>query len=182
MFFYKLDQIFDTNVKVEVGDIYYYVGTCDPRKDPDNFTGVFYRKILSNCDTFFRFLPKDSWSDWEVSYMEVFNDTLPHIDNNIKSKINFYLQTDDCVTQYWEPNKLELDTLKLSTQTKGKIFNHKDLKLVDSFKANDGDIYLLDVTKIHCVVVSSKENKMHRKVISVHSTIPFDQAKSLLIE
>lgn len=74
----------------------------------------------------------------------------PHIDHGITCALNFYVRSDNSITRFWRPK----ETAKASTfkgQNTSNIFSFDDVEQVGEFKANDGDVYLLDVTCPHSV-------------------------------
>jgi hypothetical protein len=85
---------------------------------------------------------------------------LPHIDDNIKTTINFYVNTAGGITRFHKikpnakPDKNHF-IKNLNEQTDGGLFEEKDLDEVASFKAEDGDIYILNVKEIHSVKCES---------------------------
>jgi hypothetical protein len=76
----------------------------------------------------------------------------PHIDDNIKFSVNFYMETDDAITYFHKIKDNVIPNIeKLPEQTTGKLFEPKDLEIVGQFKANKGDVYILGVGEIHSV-------------------------------
>jgi hypothetical protein len=81
----------------------------------------------------------------------------PHIDNNITMAINFYMETGDAVTCFHktkEEVKTNIEVLPEQTTT-GKLFLFEDLDIVNTFKANRNEVYLLNVGEIHSVYSST---------------------------
>ena len=64
--------------------------------------------------------------------------------------INFYIQSSDGITHFWEPHENH-DKLKLDNQTSGSIFNPEQLNHIYSFNAQNYEIWALNVTKVHSV-------------------------------
>ena len=79
-------------------------------------------------------------------------DVVPHVDNEIKASINFYIDTADGVTRFHRIKPGVYPIIEqLPNQTDGALFKEEDLDVVDSFKAEYGDIYVLDIKQIHSV-------------------------------
>ena len=82
---------------------------------------------------------------------------MPHIDNGVKTNINFYIETADATTSFYEPIADGLPTPISDPNAAygnigGKIFPWHTVKSITSFKANPGDCYLLNVSKPHSVI------------------------------
>lgn len=164
---------------IDIGKITNYFGSTDPNQDMQNFQGVIYRQILSGHEKFLKLVPESTWPNWSVSHMTITDLAPPHIDNKITSNINFYINTDNCQTKFYKPLVEQLDTQKLSTQTNGRLYDPQQLDTVGSFTAQDGDVYLLDITKIHSVEAVNKQN-FNRTAVSMHSFYSYSQVIKLL--
>ena len=79
-------------------------------------------------------------------------DLPPHIDNHIKASINFYIDTAEGTTRFHKiKDGIVPDIKKLPNQTDGAIYREEDLDIISFFKAEYGDIYVLDIKQIHSV-------------------------------
>jgi hypothetical protein len=98
-------------------------------------------------------IPKKYRNAFEPSLISMnIEDVVPHIDNEIKAVINFYVDTADGITRFHKIKPGVYPNIeKLSNQTDGALFKEEDLEVVDSFKAEQGDIYVLDIKQIHSV-------------------------------
>lgn len=87
-----------------------------------------------------------------VRYVEVTGDTAlrPHRDHSGKTVLNCYFESAGDETIFWVP-KPDAEAVNFPGAITANIFEEKDLIRVCSFKANDGDAYLLDVSHIHSV-------------------------------
>jgi len=88
--------------------------------------------------------------DFHIAVMKINQPIPPHTDSEIKTTINFYMQTEPCVTTFYEPNEAA-PVSQIENQTNGVLFNKKDLKEWKSFIATPGEAWCLDVTKPHSV-------------------------------
>ena len=120
----------------------------------DKFYGYTTYKV--NEDTgnkLLELIPENYRDAFEPSLISInIEDVVPHIDNEIKSAINFYIDTAEGVTSF---HKIKAGVYpmieKLPNQTDGSLFREEDLDTVTSFKAEYGDIYILDIKHIHSV-------------------------------
>ena len=88
--------------------------------------------------------------DFCLSVMTITDAVPPHTDSEIKCTINFYMQTEPCVTKFYRDCGNTV-TQQIENQTNGMIYEKDNLICVGEFMAKAGDAYLLDVTKIHAV-------------------------------
>jgi hypothetical protein len=82
---------------------------------------------------------------------------MPHIDNGVLTNINFYLETAEATTRFYEPITDGIPTPISDPNATygnigGKIFPWHTVRAVEDFKANPGDCYLLNVSKPHAVI------------------------------
>ena len=98
-------------------------------------------------------IPEKYRDAFEPSLISInIEDVVPHIDNEIKTAINFYINTADGVTRFHKVKAGVYPIIeKLPNQTDGALFREEDLDIVNSFKAEYGDIYVLDIKQIHSV-------------------------------
>lgn len=74
----------------------------------------------------------------------------PHTDSDIKAAINVYIQTDNCITQFYDMGPVT-NTYQIDSQTNGLIFDENDLIKSAGFIAKPNEVWILDVTKPHSV-------------------------------
>ena len=98
-------------------------------------------------------IPEKYRGNFEPSLISMnIEDVVPHIDNEIKAAINFYIDTADGITRFHKVKDGIQPTIeKLPNQSDGALFNEEELDIIGSFKANYGDIYVLDIKQIHSV-------------------------------
>ena len=100
----------------------------------------------------------------EIFLAEAIGPLRPHRDNGVTSCLNYYLRPSGYITKFWEPieNARRLGTKKYDKKTDSYIdvllgYEKDDLILQDSFVAEAGDIYLLNISKVHSVTHGSTE-------------------------
>lgn len=74
----------------------------------------------------------------------------PHYDHGIITALNLYIEGGDGCTQFWEP-KAGAQPIKYENSKITNSYNRDDLIKTGAFTANDGDAYILDISKIHSV-------------------------------
>ena len=127
----------------------------------DKFNGLWYSdlKINNQID----FIPQQYKSDFYLLFLEANSYILPHSDSGPTAVINFYIETNNCATQFYEI-KDDAKPYQIDNQTDGHVYDLNDLIETDSFIAEPGDIYILDVSKVHSVIPLD-DKQINRKAI-----------------
>ena len=114
--------------------------------------GISYYDInLQDVKEIYDIIPKKYQNNFFGSVMNMNFPIPPHIDDlNVKTTINFYIKTDNCITQFYKPNKNARE-YRIDSQTTGCFFNANDLIQDNSFVAEDDDAFILDVTIPHAI-------------------------------
>jgi len=115
--------------------------------------GIAYSNFTAN-DTmqFYRVIPKQYRDRFSISLMQVTGNVPPHTDSGIKTVINFYITTNNCVTQFYELLDVDGGSFQVANQTDGFVYSVDKLRATDSFQADPGDAWVLDVSKPHAVI------------------------------
>lgn len=108
--------------------------------DVDKIVGLDFAKVI----------PEQYRKHFVLSVMRINTHIPPHTDSCIKVTINSYIKTEACRTVFYDV-KNDAKTHQIANQTNGVIYEYRDLKPVDSFIANPGETWVLDVTKPHSV-------------------------------
>jgi hypothetical protein len=87
-------------------------------------------------------LPLRYRQDFCLSVMNITDAVPPHTDSEIKCTINFYRETDPCITRFYRCQGNSV-TLKIPNQTNGRIYEKDNLVCTGEFMAKEGDAYLL---------------------------------------
>ena len=106
--------------------------------------------------------PKHMHDNLTMRLMTINHAAYPHTDSGIGVTVNFYMNTTDEATNFYELNTSTPRLTKLENQTNGSVFSLSDLQKVCSFTARSGDVYALNVSKIHSV--------MNEDVVPLRST------------
>lgn len=116
------------------------------------FKGIEYFNIdYKDVESLFRIIPFQHRDNFCLTLMKINTEVPPHTDTGINATINFYLQTDNCITQFYNIKTDKPKTNQVDNQTNGFIFNKNDLTETGSFIAERNDVWILDVTKPHSV-------------------------------
>ena len=138
-------------------------------KDPDYFTSLYKDKIE------FGIAPD------LVAYIEILGGGAgPHTDEAMTT-LNYTIDDADCITSFWDVKKPantrpaeRIDEFGNVIKSKVIGYNEQELNRLTSFRANPGDAYILDVSKIHSVFKPKYETV--RKFVSWRwINAPFDQ-------
>ena len=142
--------------------------------------GISYHRVSSNKESeIMAMIPTEYQQYFDLNLMYVDVAIPPHTDSGIKSTINFYIKTDDCLTQFYEFNTNSPKTRQVDNQSDGFLFNENDLIKTDSFVAKPNEVWLLDVSKPHSVQPQTKFNS--RLAIALSSVLEYNQVKDILI-
>ena len=124
-------------------------------------------------------IPKQYHDNFSITLMNVNTEIPPHTDSGIKSTINFYIQTDDCLTQFYKLNTNQPKTIQVENQSDGVVYDEKDLIPTNAFMAKPNEAWLLDVTVPHSVKPIGKFKE--RLAIAMSSTMCYDDVMKILI-
>lgn len=114
--------------------------------------GIQYYHIHTiDEEAIFSVIPERFQNDFCLTLMSVNCEIPPHTDSGILTTINFYIQTEDCETNFFEQRVGKARTKQIENQTDGFIFDEADLELIGGFIAKPNEAWLLDVTKPHSV-------------------------------
>lgn len=99
-------------------------------------------------------LPWDSIPPFSVKYVELIDEQSghlqPHVDHDISLCANYYITTTKSITHFYE-KKDEAKGFAYGSRKSSNIFYFHEVDKVGDFCANDNEMYLLDVSKIHSV-------------------------------
>jgi hypothetical protein len=116
------------------------------------FKGIEYSYVQTPVKTaLLNLIPEEYQQYFDVSIMQVNTAIPPHTDSNIMATINFYINTDNCITQFYSLKTNTPRTEQVENQTTGYLFSMHDLNTEDKFEAVSGELWLLNVSKPHSV-------------------------------
>jgi len=173
MYFEKLNIKIDTP-SYEVGKKELEYGININNK----FSGLWYSDLKVNDQI--DLIPEKYKSDFYLLFLEANSFILPHSDSGPTAVINFYIETNNCATQFYEV-KDNAKAYQIENQTDGCVYDLDDLIETESFIAQPGDVYILDVSKVHSVIPLDN-NEINRKAICFStSSLNFDEVKRMFV-
>lgn len=142
------------------------------------FKGINYSSAFINFTNALNALvPRFAFDTAEKTLMTINREVPPHTDSNIECAINIYLQTSNCLTQFYDV-KGDEQLFQIENQTNGFIFLSECLEPADSFVAKPGDVYLLNVRQPHSVI-PRRPGPIDRKALCLQSkAVTFKEALS----
>ena len=145
--------------------------------DIDNkFNGLWYSDL--KISEHINFIPEKHKLDFYPSFLEANSHILPHSDSGPTAVINFYIETNNCKTQFYEI-KDNAKPYQIKNQTDGCIYNLNDLIEIESFIAQPGDVYILNVSKVHSVIPLDN-TEINRKAICFSTdSLSFNEVKMM---
>jgi hypothetical protein len=136
-----------------------------PAAEPDAVKGDLlmhygYSRYYEISDNSFRDAIANSFNvpPNQIFLAEVLGPLNCHRDNGVSSCLNYYLKPVGCITEFWEPieNARRIKGKKYDkvTDTYNDVllgYEKDDCILKGSFVAEEGDIYALNISKVHSV-------------------------------
>jgi len=120
-------------------------------------------------------IPEKHRHQFNMSLMSINRTILPHTDSNTRTAINWYLISGGYHTSFCTP-KQDAKSCKLPTQTDGVIYRFEDVHFDERFKSEDGDVYILDVTKFHCV----HSSRGPRVALNLCTNLSYDEVLGMI--
>ena len=134
------------------------------------FKGIQYSYVETPIKTsMLNLIPEEYQQYFDVSIMQVNTAISPHTDNNTMATINFYINTDNCITQFYSLKTNTPRTEQVKNQTTGHLFSAQDLNVEDKFEATPGELWILDVSKPH-TVQPLRNGPVNRDVLCLQSS------------
>jgi hypothetical protein len=136
------------------------------------FKGIKYLNVdCQDYKSVIEYIPVRYRNMFCVSLMEINTEIPPHTDCDLVT-INFYVETDNCVTEFFTFKNSDPKKHRIDNQTgHGFIYNKEDLLINGNYIAEPGDVYILDVTKPHSVIPL---NQIKNRVAITLSTATYD--------
>ena len=172
MYFEKLNIKIDTP-SYEVGKKELEYGININNK----FSGLWYSDLKVNDQI--DLIPEKYKSDFYLLFLEANSFILPHSDSGPTAVINFYIETNNCATQFYEI-KDNAKPYQIDNQTDGYVYNPDDLIETDSFIAKPGDIYILNVSKVHSVIPLDNQEINRKAICFSTNTLDFNELEMIL--
>lgn len=140
--------------------------------------GIAYHYVNFDKFDIFKIIPEKYKEYFFATMMKINTQIPPHTDSGIKTTINIYLQTDNCLTQFYKFKTDKPKTEQVVNQTDGFIFDENDLEKTNSFVAKTNEAWLLDVSKPHSVIPQAEFSD--RMAVAIGSTLEYDAVYNIL--
>ena len=154
--FAKLNKTFPTPLYATLNELVSWAGI--------NGRGVQHKKIWSpDGEQLYSVIPKEYWPDFELTVMTINGQLLPHVDNDLISAVNFYIDPGNYRTVFYKP-KADAEYFQPKVEVSGTavpleeqigyveaVYQSDEVDEAGSFIADPGEAYLLDVREIHNV-------------------------------
>ena len=171
MYFEKL------NIKIDTPS--YEVGKKELEYGIDinnKFNGLWYSDLKINEQV--DLIPKKYKSAFYLLFLEANSYIFPHSDSDPTAVINFYIETNNCATQFYEI-KNNAEPYQIENQTDGCVYNLDDLIETKSFIAQPGDVYILDVSKVHSVIPLDNTEINRKAICFSTNSLSFNQVEMM---
>jgi hypothetical protein len=144
------------------------------------FWGMKYWAIQENIDKEIRsILPEEYRKYFETSIFKINIPYIPvHIDNEIITSINFYVQTVGAKTHFYRYKNPNMNVEKLPNHSDGCLYKESDMERTDTFIAKPGEVWLLNVKVPHSVRSKSFRKRIAYCLQSRH--ISYEETKQIL--
>lgn len=155
--FYKFTQSHDISNFTPGDEIVKWTKTVNGEEYGSFYYEINNQNVLNKA---FSFVPVNLRDQFDASYMKINHSIPPHIDNEIITVINFYIYPSGCTTTFFEtPDNLN-PSETLENHTNGGLYDRDALTIHDQFQALYGDVFALDVSKIHEVTGPEPVNRI----------------------
>jgi hypothetical protein len=146
----------------------------------DKKYGIRYFNTNLDPITFESIIPKNIIKNFSFQHMKINGRVTPHTDSYITCSINFYINTDNCQTIFYQKKENSQSFKDPSPHTtNGLNYYQNDLIPVDSFIANPYEVWLLDTSQIHSVEPLNN-GPLYRDAIVLQTNLySFNQLKTI---
>lgn len=161
----------------EIGGVQQQFG----QENGNEFIGIRYSNVeFKTKNDLMNIIPRPYHRCFFMTIMQINTIIPPHTDSGIKTSINFYIKTDDCVTQFYKFKNSNPHKRQIENQTDGYIFKDEDLVETDSFMAKPTEAWVLNVSEPHAVI--PKFEFKNRLAIALSSELDYNTVCDILTE
>lgn len=122
-----------------------------------------------------------------IFFVDVTNSLNPHIDQGVTSCMNYYINSSNYVTKFWEIKDIKICKKMITSRIEGNKlesmenrYSRGDLSLVTEFYAEDKSAYILNIGKIHSVDKTNIIDKSIRTMIQLQWYCNFNQLNDII--
>ena len=137
------------------------------------FEGIAYKNCIISHEmtaSLLKHIPVKMRHEFVPLHMHINRDIIPHTDSDVCTVVNLYVKGGGYTTDFNRP-KDGAKPFKLPNQTDGCAYQFEDVDTVASFVAEDGDAYILDVTRLHSVHSGSEKDRV---AVALTTNLDFD--------
>jgi hypothetical protein len=159
----------------QFNDISYSVGDMEV-----SYAGIIgYFGVKDVKTDLLKVIPESYRNAFSVSEMKIVDAVPPHTDSDVKTVINFYVQPSNYRTVFFKGNS---PTYQVPNQTNGRVFYRENLVELESFVAQEGDAFCLDVTVPHAVDALDEMPKERVAICMSTDEYDFEQVCNMLCD
>jgi len=167
----------------------YHIGECDIQdvqiqfghQIDNKFVGIQYCHVdFVDKMAIMNIIPREYHKCFCMTIMRINTQIPPHTDSGIKSTINFYINTEDCKTQFYKFKNGNPKKEQVENQSNGYIFDINDLEETDFFVAQPNEAWVLNVANPHSVLPQSQFKE--RLAIALSSELDYNMLCEILTE
>ena len=135
------------------------------------FIGIAYYNVEDDIEQVLlkELIPEQFRTQFRASFMVINSKYIPpHKDNDITMVVNYYTRTSNATTTFWK----QVNTNTQSFGNSGSVYDECDLTQTSSFKAEQNDVWVLNVSDIHSV---RSEGDLRTAYCLQSETVTFDE-------
>jgi hypothetical protein len=141
-------------------------------------SGLFYYDANTALRSWMTsYLPPSLREYAEISVCKIINGVLPHKDHDCSSKINYYLKSGNAKTVFFEDPQISGYSYHHDEKMHMYDIKKNRLKRLSEFTADEGDIFLLNTSKIHAVFMNQADIRI---IVSASFNLSFEKVLNLL--
>lgn len=146
----------------------------------DEFYGIRYYDVASPVlETLYNLLPEEVHEDFYSSLLIINDNIPPHTDIVETAGLNCYVTPGEYWTNMYV-NEANVAGLEYADHGEGHIYQREELTLMDKFKAEPFEIYLLNNKVIHEVYTDSIDKPVREVLQLATNKYSFDEVKEML--
>jgi len=154
--------------------------TYSPGDMEVSYAGIIgYFDIKDLTVDLLKVIPNSYKTAFSVSEMKIIDSVPPHTDSDVKAVVNFYIQPNNYKTVFFGGDS---PTYQVPNQTNGQVFYREQLVELDSFVAEKGEAFCLDVTTPHALDSLSEVPKERIALCLSTHDYDFDQVCNMLCD
>jgi hypothetical protein len=142
------------------------------------FFGIEYLNVDTKKQIMDDIIPNEYHKFFFITLMRINREIPPHTDSDIKTTINLYIETENCVTKFYRFKNNSPQTKQVENQSNGFIFDMEDLEETGSFISKPNEGWVLDVTQPHSVIPQSRFKE--RLAIAISTELQYDVVCDIL--